>query len=252
MTPEDWYREIMMAEPPAAPSALEAESLRFVFGQVWPRPGLSRRDRRLVTLSCVAASGTDGPLDDHLYAALASGELTAEQVAEFALQLSVYCGQPRAVVVERAARAQWARLHAERGETPPPWPVAEPDELLPASLATRLAAAGECFTEINCIPAPPPMNPYIEVGVLGFVFGHLWLRPHLTRRERRLMTIPCAGVSGAATPIGQHVGSALTSGDLTVEEMDELVLQFTAYRGFPQGAVLNGAVLSWKQSQRVG
>jgi 4-carboxymuconolactone decarboxylase len=246
MTPEDWYREIMLAEPPPAESPFETEALRFAFGQVWPRPGLSVRDRRLVTLSCVAGAGAQEALGHHVYAALASGDLTPEQLDEFALQFAAYSGWPKAVAVDRAGRTQWARLHAERGEPAPPWPAASSDDLGPAGWERRLADGAASFTEVNRIPAPPPLTPYLQAGVLGFVFGHLWLRPHLTRRERRLMTIPCAGLSGAAEPIGQHVGSALTSGDLTVAEMDELVLQFTAYCGFPHGAMLHGAVLTWK------
>ena len=49
------------------------------------------------------------------------------------------------------------------------------------------------------------------------MFGHLWLRPGLTRRERRLITVPCVGVGDAIGPIWSHVTSALGSGDITYE-----------------------------------
>jgi hypothetical protein len=66
-------------------------------------------------------------------------------------------------------------------------------------------------------------------------FGHLWQRPNLSRIDRRYVTIPCVGLSGAIIPIHSHVGSALRSGDISLDEMNEIVLQFSAYYGFRQG-----------------
>ena len=45
-------------------------------------------------------------------------------------------------------------------------------------------------------------------------------------------------MSDAIGPIHSHVGSALESGDITVDEMNEVILQFSAYSGFPKGEVL--------------
>jgi 4-carboxymuconolactone decarboxylase len=43
-------------------------------------------------------------------------------------------------------------------------------------------------------------------------------------------------------PIHSHIGSALGSGDLSLGEMKEVVLQFSAYYGFAKGEVLNQVV----------
>ena len=40
-------------------------------------------------------------------------------------------------------------------------------------------------------------------------------------------------------PLKSHVTSALHSGDLTKEEMDEIVLHFSAYYGFAKGEALS-------------
>jgi 4-carboxymuconolactone decarboxylase len=99
---------------------------------------------------------------------------------------------------------------------------------------------------VNLIPAPARDSPYFHAGILGFVFGHLWQRPNLGRRERRLITVACVGVSEAIGPIYSHIGSALESGDLTLAEMDEVILQFSAYSGFAKGRVLQRvATDSW-------
>ena len=93
-----------------------------MFGQVWSRPGLSRRDRRFVTLACVCAADAVDAIDDHVYAALASGDITSTELAEFVLQFAVYCGWPKGSQAEGAVRSQFARLAAERGDDPVPWP----------------------------------------------------------------------------------------------------------------------------------
>ena len=126
---EQTYREVMLKDPPAAASPLGAANLDFVFGEVWTRPGLSRRERRWVTLTCVAAADSPQPIEDHVYAALKSGDIEFEAMLEFILQFAVYCGWPKAAHCEGAINRQWARVQKERGEEPTPWPVYTNDTL---------------------------------------------------------------------------------------------------------------------------
>jgi 4-carboxymuconolactone decarboxylase len=62
----------------------------------------------------------------------------------------------------------------------------------------------------------------------------VWTRPGLSQ----LITVPCVGVSDAIMPIYSHVGSALESGDITRDEMTEVVAQFAAYGGSVRAGVL--------------
>ncbi|OCB41420.1 hypothetical protein A9X02_16165 [Mycobacterium malmoense] len=53
------FAEVMTVDAPADSSPAIADGLiDFVFAEVWTRPGLSRRDRRFVTLACVAGAST--------------------------------------------------------------------------------------------------------------------------------------------------------------------------------------------------
>ncbi len=213
---------------------------------VWSRPGLGVRDRRFVTIVCVSAA-VDGPaMDDHVYAALAGGELTLEQLNELTLHFAVYCGWPRASQLEMTVRTQWQRLHDERGEPAPPFPVRGVDDLGIPDPAERIAAGVRCFEDVNLIGAPSQDSPYFHAGILNYVFGHLWLRPGLTRRERRLVTIPCVGVSDAIGPIWSHVTSALGSGDVSYDEMQELVRHFAVYAGRRRAQVLQEVAARWQ------
>jgi len=64
-----------------------------LFGDVWARPELSRRDRSLVTVCVLAALGRTAQLDGHLKLALENG-LTREELVEALTHLAFYAGWP--------------------------------------------------------------------------------------------------------------------------------------------------------------
>jgi 4-carboxymuconolactone decarboxylase len=68
---------------------------RYAWGEVWSRPGLTRAERSMVTLTVLTALGRDHELAMHVRAALRNG-LTAEQIGEVLLQTGVYAGVPAA------------------------------------------------------------------------------------------------------------------------------------------------------------
>jgi 4-carboxymuconolactone decarboxylase len=233
------YREVMTVEPDQATSPYAESTLDFVFGRVWSRDGLSRRDRRWVTLACVAGADSIGPINAHVYAALNSGDITIAEMLEFVLHFAVYCGWPKGSAVEGVIRQQWARIQEERGEAPAPLPPLTIDSLGPGDPEERVRGGEEAFRDINLIGAPQPDTPYTQAGILNFVFGHVWQRPGLSRRDRRLITLACVGIDDSVMPIRSHVGSALQSGDISLGEMREVALQFSAYYGFAKGEFLS-------------
>ena len=243
---DETYRAVMTVDPPPVTTPFERATRDFVFGEVWPRPGLSRRDRRLVTLTCVAAADAPQPIEDHVYAALNSGDLELEAILEFVLQFAVYCGWPKASHVEMYIRRIWARIREERGEEVTPWPLLDNATLGPNDWAERTERGAQEFVDVNLVPAPQPDSPYTHAGVLNFVFGHVWQRPGLTRHERRIITVASVAIDDAPTPLWSHVTSALHSGDITKPEMDELSLQFAAYYGFAKAEALHAtAEAAW-------
>jgi len=97
------------------------------------------------------------------------------------------------------------------------------------------------YREVMVSDAPPPMTPYLARGVVDSVFGELWNRPGLSRRDRRFVTLACVAAAAVEVPIEQHVYAALASGDLTREEMQEVVLHFAYYAGWPRASALEAA-----------
>jgi 4-carboxymuconolactone decarboxylase len=191
-----------------------------------------------VTLACVAAADSPGPIEEHVYAAMNSGDIELEAILEYVLQFAVYCGWPKASHVEGAIRRRWARIREERDEEVTPFPRLENAALGSNDWEQRLARGAKEFVDVNLVPSPQPDSPYTQAGILNYVFGHVWQRPGLTRRERRLITVACVAIDDSPMPLFSHVTSALHSGDITKPEMDELALHFAAYYGFAKAEAL--------------
>ncbi|NTG90886.1 carboxymuconolactone decarboxylase [Agrobacterium rhizogenes] len=74
-----------------------------VWGALWARDGLSRRDRSLVTLGILIALNAETELRTHVKIALTNG-LTKDEIAEVIYHSSGYAGFPAAVAARTAAR----------------------------------------------------------------------------------------------------------------------------------------------------
>jgi 4-carboxymuconolactone decarboxylase len=68
---------------------------RYAWGEIWSRPGLSRAERSIITLTALAVLRQEEELALHLRAALRNG-LTPDQIREVLLQVGVYAGIPAA------------------------------------------------------------------------------------------------------------------------------------------------------------
>ncbi|MBD0271896.1 MAG: 4-carboxymuconolactone decarboxylase [Acetobacteraceae bacterium] len=77
--------------------------LEGVWGRVWTRPGLARRDRSLLCLGMLAALGHDEELRLHVCATRNTG-VTEEEIAEVLLQVAAYAGVPAANSALRVAK----------------------------------------------------------------------------------------------------------------------------------------------------
>ena len=82
--------------PPEGVSPFGDLMLEQVFAEVWTRPALSVRDRRLLVMGVIAAMGESMTWGIQAKAALKNGELTPEQLREALIQLAQYAGYPRA------------------------------------------------------------------------------------------------------------------------------------------------------------
>jgi len=89
--------------------ALGRYTSEVLFGDVWERPGLSKRDRSLVTVACLVSLYRSNELPFHLRRALENG-LTREELAEAITHLAFYAGWPCAASAVGAARRVYEEL----------------------------------------------------------------------------------------------------------------------------------------------
>lgn len=74
-----------------------------LFGDVWERPELSKRDRSLITISVLAAGYRSGQLPGHLNRALDNG-LSKEEIVEAITHVAFYAGWPSAMNAMQIAK----------------------------------------------------------------------------------------------------------------------------------------------------
>ena len=103
-----------MSKPPVASSAardaLRAFAPKFIeltddvlFGDVWERSGLSKRDRSLITCATLIALGRERQLVGHLGRALDNG-LSKNELSEVITHLAFYAGWPAAMTAAQVAK----------------------------------------------------------------------------------------------------------------------------------------------------
>jgi 3-oxoadipate enol-lactonase/4-carboxymuconolactone decarboxylase len=91
----DAHVDRAIARTTAFTSVFQDFITRYAWGEVWTRPGLSRRTRSCITLTALVAHGHHEELAMHVRAALRNG-LTPDEIQEVLLQSAIYCGVPAA------------------------------------------------------------------------------------------------------------------------------------------------------------
>jgi 4-carboxymuconolactone decarboxylase len=86
---------------------------RVLFGDVWERPELSKRDRSLITVAALIALNRPEQLRSHLARALDNG-LTKEELIEVITHLAFYSGWPNAMTSIMVAKEVFSKKDASK------------------------------------------------------------------------------------------------------------------------------------------
>jgi 4-carboxymuconolactone decarboxylase len=101
-----------MAKPPPSPVLERLRSVApklvdytetVVFGDLWERPGLSKRDRSLITVAALTALYRGDQLRGHLQRALNNG-VTKDELIEVITHMAFYAGWPTAMTAASLAK----------------------------------------------------------------------------------------------------------------------------------------------------
>ena len=208
-------KDIQMVAP-----ALDKYTQDRLLGEVWKRPGLSPRDRSIVTVAALIGRNQTDALADHLKLALNHGVKPAE-LSEIITHLAFYSGWANAI----AAIAIAKDVFAERNIGPDQLPAASP-ALLPlneAAEADRAKRVGEQFGTTF---------PGVVQYTTDVLFRDLWLRPDLAPRDRSLVTISALIANGQVAQLTGHVPIGMNNG-LTQPEIAEAITHLAFYVGWP-------------------
>jgi 4-carboxymuconolactone decarboxylase len=98
---------------PAAGAPFVAETIDHLFANIWNRPELSVRDRRLLVLGATAMLGKPELVEAQASGALQNKELTEAQLEEAVLQLAYYVGWGNSTATWQGVQAAKAKAKAE-------------------------------------------------------------------------------------------------------------------------------------------
>lgn len=69
---------------------------RYAWGEIWTRPGLDLRSRRILVIGTMVAIGRWEEFQMHAAAAMREGGFSIDDLKEIVLQQAIYCGVPAA------------------------------------------------------------------------------------------------------------------------------------------------------------
>ncbi len=204
----------------AVSPALDRYTQKIVLADLWKRPGLSPRDRSIVTLAALIARGQTVELAFYLDKALDNGVKPAE-LSELITHLAFYSGWANAVTAAAITKEVFGGRRIGLDQLPPAsGPLLSLDEAAEAQRAARVA---EDFGQV----APGVVQYTTDV-----LFRDLWLRPGLAPRDRSLVTVSALVATGQGAQVTFHLNKAMDNG-LTKAEASEVLTQLAFYTGWP-------------------
>jgi 4-carboxymuconolactone decarboxylase len=204
----------------AVAPALEKYAQGVVLGDLWKRPGLSPRDRSIVTVAALIARDQTVELPFYLNLALDNGVKPSE-ISEIITHLAFYSGWANAMDAVPVARAVFKNRNIGADQIPPAsGPQLSLDEAAETQRATRV---GQQFGQIT---------PSLVQYTTDVLFRDLWLRPELAPRDRSLVTVSALIATGQVAQITYHLNRAMDNG-LTREEAGEVLGHLAFYAGWP-------------------
>ena len=114
-----------------------------LFGDIWERPGLAKRDRSLITVAALIPLNRPEQLRSHMRLARQNG-VTETELVETITQLAFYSGWPNAISAVGVAREVFAEKDAQPAQSPAP--AADAVIVIKAGSQPAVAGAPDNFT----------------------------------------------------------------------------------------------------------
>lgn len=222
---------IVLADPSPAAKNLSPEMVQRVspafasytqdklLSEVWSRPGLTQRDRSLITVATLIAKNQTIEMPYHFNRALDNGIKPAE-LAEIIAHLAFYAGW---------ANANQAVVFADetfdkRGVTADQ--VNAPGPTLPVDAASDEARRKAVESQVGAV------SEGLAHYTNELLFNDLWRRPGLSARDRSLVTVSALIANGQVAQLPFHLNRAMDNG-VTKAQVSEILTHLAFYAGWP-------------------
>lgn len=191
-----------------------------IVDDLWGRPGLSPRDRSIVTVAALIARNQVVGMTHYFNKALDSG-VTPRELSEIVTHLAFYSGWSNAFSAVSVAKD----IFDERNIGADQLPSATPN-LLPLDENSENKRAAAVEANFGAV------SPGVVMYTGEILFKNLWLRPDLAPRDRSLITVSALVASGQVAQITYHLGRAMDNG-LTKDQASEVLTHLAFYTGWP-------------------
>src|ERR1700741_1648988 len=168
--------------------------------ELWKRPGLTPRDRSIVTIAALIARNQTIEMPHYFNLALDNG-VKPREISEIITHLAFYSGWANAMSAVAIAKDVFAARHIGADQLPPvsvtPLPI---DEAAESKRATSVKAQFGAFF------------PGVVQYTSDVLFRDLWLRPDLAPRDRSLVTVSALIANGQTAQLTPHLNRAMDNG----------------------------------------
>src|SRR5437763_1573372 len=175
--PDVGARRLSPGDVRAVAPALEKYTQERLYSEVWKRPGLSPRDRSIVTVTALIARDLTLPMNYYFGRALDNGVKPGE-LSEIITHLAFYSGWANAFAAMGPARDVFAERGVGQDQVPPASPT-----LLPLNETAEADRAASVHAQFGAVA------PGLVQYTADPLFRHLWLRPDLAPRDLSLATV---------------------------------------------------------------
>jgi 4-carboxymuconolactone decarboxylase len=218
-------------KPNTLPSLLTSDDVRAVspaleyytkgpLGSLWKRPGLSPRDRSVITVSSLIARIQTIEMPFHFALALDNG-VKASELSEIITHLAFYAGWANAMSAVAVAKDIFRQRGIGIDQLPP-----AKDKLLPLNEEAETQRVTQVSNNFGHV------SPGLVQNTTDLLFRELWLRPGLAPRDRSLVTVSSLIASGQVAQITYHLNRAMENG-LTQSQASEVLTHVAFYAGWP-------------------
>ena len=91
----------------------------------------------------------------------------------------------------------------------------------------------QAYADVHGVAPAPARTAFRGRAYLDYLYGEVWTRDeYLTRRDRRLVSICCSAELGVEAETTEHLEAALRNGELSYEELQEVVIHVAVYLGW--------------------